>query len=320
MSDASDQAVGAVLQQLVDNTWRPIAYFSKLRHAETRYSTFDRELLGVFLAVKHFSYFVEGREFYVLTDHKPLTYALSFRSGNRSPCQIRHLSYISQFTTDIRYMKGHENVMADALSRLELDMLQVDQQMSPVNFEDMAAAQHNDTELCQLTRDPPNATSLKFQSVPLFTSDSTIICDMSKGVPQPYVPAAFRCQVFNSLHSLAHPGIKVMQCLITDHFIWPRINADMRNWTRACLHCQHAKIQCHTTTPIAKFSNLDTRFNRLHLNIIGPLPPSDGCTYSQLWTGSLDGLKLSILLIVQQLPSPKLLSVVGFHVLEFPHP
>ena len=229
---ASDQAVGAVLQQLVNNTWCPIAYFSKkLRPAETKYSTFDRKLLGVFLAIKHFSYFVEGREFYVLTDHKPLTYALSSRSGNRSPRQIRHLSYISQFTTDIRYVKGHENVVADALSRLELDTLQVDQQMSPVNFEGMAAAQHNDTELRKLTRDPPNATSLKFQSVPLSTSDSTIICDMSKGVPRPYVPAAFRRQVFNSLHSLTHPGIKATQRLITDCFVWPRINADVRNWT-----------------------------------------------------------------------------------------
>ena len=213
----------------------------KLRPAETRYSTFDRELHGVFLAVKHFSYFVEGREFYVLTDHKPLTYALSSRSGNRSP---------PQFTTDIRYVKGHENVVADALSRLELDTLQVDQQMSPVNFEDMAAAQHNDTELRQLTRDPPDATSLKFQSVPLSTSDSTIVCDMSKGVPRPFVPAAFRRQVFNSLHSLAHPGIKATQHLITDRFVWPRINADVRNWTRACLHCQRAKVQRHTTTSL----------------------------------------------------------------------
>ena len=78
MADASDKAVGAVLQQRIENQWFPIAYFSrKLKPSETRYSTFDRELLAVYLVIKHFRHFVEGREFFVLTDHKPLTYALT---------------------------------------------------------------------------------------------------------------------------------------------------------------------------------------------------------------------------------------------------
>ena len=77
-TDASDHAVGAVLQQLINGTWSPIAYFSKkLQPAETRYSTFDRELLAVHLAIRHFRHFVEGRDFHVLTDHQPLTYSLT---------------------------------------------------------------------------------------------------------------------------------------------------------------------------------------------------------------------------------------------------
>ncbi|CAI8009513.1 Transposon Tf2-9 polyprotein, partial [Geodia barretti] len=81
MTDASDTAVGAVLLQQIDDDWQPIAYFSKkLRPAETRYSTFDRELLAIYLAIKHFRHFVEGREFYIATDHKPLTFALSTAS------------------------------------------------------------------------------------------------------------------------------------------------------------------------------------------------------------------------------------------------
>ena len=74
MSDASDVAVGAVLQQWVDGQWHPIAYFSrKLTPPETRYSTFDRELLAVYLSIRQFRHMVEGREFSVFTDHKPLT-------------------------------------------------------------------------------------------------------------------------------------------------------------------------------------------------------------------------------------------------------
>ena len=64
MCDASDSAVGAVLQQDIDGQLCPIAYFSKqLNSAQQRYSTFDRELLAIYQAVKHFRYFVEGRQF-----------------------------------------------------------------------------------------------------------------------------------------------------------------------------------------------------------------------------------------------------------------
>ncbi len=68
--DASDIAVGAVLQQLIDDVWCPISYFSKkLKPSETRYSTFDRELLAMYLAIKHFRHFITGRDFHVRTDH-----------------------------------------------------------------------------------------------------------------------------------------------------------------------------------------------------------------------------------------------------------
>ena len=77
-ADASDAAVGAVLQQLIDRIWCPISFFfKKLKPSETRYSTFDRELLAVYLAIKHFRHFIEGREFHVHMDHKLLTFVHS---------------------------------------------------------------------------------------------------------------------------------------------------------------------------------------------------------------------------------------------------
>ncbi|BHF60579.1 hypothetical protein SprV_0100354400 [Sparganum proliferum] len=73
MVDASTVAVGAVLQQHINDSTRPLAFFSKkLLPAETRYSTFGRELLAIYLAVKHFRHFLEGRDFTIFTDHKPL--------------------------------------------------------------------------------------------------------------------------------------------------------------------------------------------------------------------------------------------------------
>ena len=76
--DASTHHVGAALQQRSPGgEWQPLSFFSrKLTDTETRYSTFDRELLAVVSALCHFRFLLEGRSFHVLTDHKPLVFAL----------------------------------------------------------------------------------------------------------------------------------------------------------------------------------------------------------------------------------------------------
>ena len=103
--DASDIAMGGQLEQKIDGKFRPIAFFSKkLSTAECKYSAFDRELLGIYAAIKHFRHFVEGRSFTVFTDHKPLTTALASQA-ERSPRQTRHLSFTAEFTSDIRNVK-----------------------------------------------------------------------------------------------------------------------------------------------------------------------------------------------------------------------
>lgn len=138
MTNASDVAMGAVLQQRIGNEWRPISYFSKkLRPAETRYSVFDRELLAVYLAIKHFHHFVEGCTVHMLTDHKPLMYALSSQSDRYTPRRLRHLDLISQFTTDIRHVS--RTLISDALSRVGVNALHYTE--SPAfDFRDIAAA------------------------------------------------------------------------------------------------------------------------------------------------------------------------------------
>jgi hypothetical protein len=55
ITDASTCAMGAMLQQYVKNVWQTLAFFSKkLSHAQQKYGTYDRELLGIYEAVKHF--------------------------------------------------------------------------------------------------------------------------------------------------------------------------------------------------------------------------------------------------------------------------
>ncbi len=62
---------------------------------------------------------IEARTFTLYTDHKPLTYAFRQKSDKGSPRQVRQLDYIGQFTTDIRHVKGVNNIPADLLSRIE---------------------------------------------------------------------------------------------------------------------------------------------------------------------------------------------------------
>ena len=53
--------------------------------------------------------------FLQITTHHP-TYALHVNTDKYTPRDTRQLDYISQFTSDIRYIKGSDNIVADALS------------------------------------------------------------------------------------------------------------------------------------------------------------------------------------------------------------
>ena len=90
-SDASDVAVGAFLEQFNKGHWQPLVFFSRqLRKAEIKYSAFDRKLLGVYLTIRHFRFMLEGRNFTIYIDHKPLVYAMAKITEIWSARQQRH--------------------------------------------------------------------------------------------------------------------------------------------------------------------------------------------------------------------------------------
>lgn len=83
-TDASDVALGAVLSQGEIPFDRPIQYFSKvLNKAQRNYSTIEKELLSIITAVEAFRHYLYGREFIVITDHKPLCYMLRHKNPSR---------------------------------------------------------------------------------------------------------------------------------------------------------------------------------------------------------------------------------------------
>ena len=121
---------------------------------------------------------------------------------SHSPRQLRHLEFISQFTSDIHHIKGPDNSVADALSQVETNAIHTTQS-SVVDFKDIATEQQTDTELTQLRQ----TSSHKLEPIPILCTDSIILCDMTTGVPHSYVPHNFRRNVFDSLHSLGHPPV-----------------------------------------------------------------------------------------------------------------
>jgi cleavage and polyadenylation specificity factor subunit 1 len=271
MTDSSNTAVGASLNQSIDNVFEPLGFFSKkLSTTEQRYSTFDRELLAVYLAMKHFQYMIEGRELVVYTDHKPLTYAFSQKQCDASPRKIRQLEYISQFTSDIRFIPGRQNVVADTLSRIsELDFKVLD-------YEALAADQLVDREL-QSLKGSDSGLDLKLMVLP--SCPKPVLCDVSTGVVRPYVTEQFRRQVFNSLHSLSHPGVKATQKMVKQRFVWKNILRDCASWCRSCIQCQKSKVGRHTKAPLRNFSLPTSRFAHVHIDVVGPLPLIRGKRY-----------------------------------------
>ena len=269
VGDATQEAVGTGLQQVINGETKPLAFISKrLQPAQTRCSTFGRELLAAYLAVKHFCHALEDRQFTLLTDHKPPTYALKTSSDKHSPREIRQLDFLSQFTTDIQYIKGEQNKVADALSRLHLDAIST----GSINLEDIARAQLSNQELEDLKQHP----TLKFSEFPIFNSPANIVCETSTERQRPFIPHEFRRTVFEKLHGLTHSGVRATAKNISQRFFWPSMQKDVRKWAQTCVQYQRSKMHRHTKTAPGTFQLPEAGFQHIHVDIVGPFPPSNG--------------------------------------------
>lgn len=118
-TDASGFAIGAVLS---NSNNKVVAYASRsLNKAEKNYCTIEKELLAIVWAVKHFRPYLFGKRFKIFTDHKPLIYL--FGMTNPSSRLTKFRLVLEEYDFEIQYVKGKDNVVADALSRITLDEL-----------------------------------------------------------------------------------------------------------------------------------------------------------------------------------------------------
>lgn len=118
MTDASDLGVGGLLMQ----RWKknpeklvPITYFSKsFTPAQTRYSTLERELLGVLMALSH-NYLLLSHDIMVYTDHQALV-SISNKKSMLSHRILKFVETLSSYPITLKYLPGKKN-FADFLSR-----------------------------------------------------------------------------------------------------------------------------------------------------------------------------------------------------------
>ncbi len=118
--DASSTGVGAVLSVRREDELKPVAFFSRqLKRAQSRYAAQELECLAVVEAVSQFAFYLYGRPFEILTDHKSLETLKSGRQLNR---RVHNWALkLADFDFTVRYRKGELNVVADELSRCHGD-------------------------------------------------------------------------------------------------------------------------------------------------------------------------------------------------------
>jgi hypothetical protein len=112
-TDASEYQLGAVISQ----GRKPIAFYSrKLSGAQQRYTTGERELLSVVETLREYRNILLGHEIRVFTDHKNNVEPTTKHASNRVQ---RWRLFIEEFAPAFFYLKGEDNPVADALSRLD---------------------------------------------------------------------------------------------------------------------------------------------------------------------------------------------------------
>ena len=270
--DASDTHVGAVLQQRAGpRGLQPLGFFScKLDRAQLKYSAYDREMLAAYLGIRHFRWMLEGRAFVLESDHKPLSFSLHQMSDAWTARQQRQLSFIAEFTSEIKHVPGKQNVVADAMSRPAAAVMPAEGEQ--LNLEEMARAQQQ----CEQTLDLCNRLNVQ----QLVISGQELWCDKSDGTLRPLVPVTWRKAVFDSVHGLAHAGTRATRRMISNRWVWPGLAKNIGDWCRDCQKCARGKVtrQEHTTVqaiPIPK-----KKFSHVHVDLVGPLSPSSrGHTY-----------------------------------------
>jgi hypothetical protein len=228
--DASGYALGAVLQQYQGHGLQPVAFESrKLQPPERKLAPYDRELLALIHALLKWKHLLIGAKFPVHPDQQALKYLLT--APVRTSRQERWLAEIMRSMPDIHYVKGSDNVVADALSRrVDLAAMHVSSVVASSLVQEIAILSTADPTVVKLVDE---GTLVFRDSIPYTVKTGKM-----------FVPEGLRERVLRECHSTPfaeHLGINKMHELVCRDFWWPQISSAVRDFCRSCDACQRNK-------------------------------------------------------------------------------
>jgi hypothetical protein len=288
-SDASPVGLGAVLLQ----GGKPILFASrKLTSAEKNYSQIEKEAVGALYAMKRFRMFLLGRTFTMQTDHQPLL-ALWKKSPDEISARLKSFFLdMYPFSFEWDYLKGKENVLADALSRLDSDKndLEISDDkedrfvfnlMTPaIDLNQVARASSLDKELVGVRRmleqgihlkEYPYWNGMKEQLTVQVCGDEFVVLKGDLVI----IPKAMRNTVLGLAHD-THMGISKMKSLLRVTAYWPGMSKEIGEFVRRCDICLKNSDQGCKSKMTAVADEIKEPGEVIAVDIVGPSPLFDG--------------------------------------------
>lgn len=268
-TDASGQGIGDVLMQ----EGHPVAYISRhLKGKQLHLSIYEKELLAVVFAVQKWRHYLLPNHFIIKTDQKSLKYLLEQRLN--TPIQQQWLPKLLEFDYEIQYRQGKENVVADALSRVEgteilhmaLSVLECDL------LKQIQEAYESDV----LIKAVIEGLKEKPLSKKNFTWSQEILRRKSKIV----VPSneAIRTSILQWLHCSGlggHSGRDVTHQRVKSLFYWKGMSKDIQKFIRECQVCQQCKYDTAAYPGLIQPLPIpEAVWTDISLDFIDGLPPS----------------------------------------------
>ena len=280
-TDASATQLGAVISQKS----KPIAFYSrKLNPAQTRYTTTERELLAIVETLKEFKNILLGQNIRVYTDHKNLTYK-SFNTDR----VLRWRLILEEFSPELVYIKGQNNVIADALSRLEiadtskknkkpkldklaelyaLDDEDLPADAFPITYANILKNQQKDKKLLKRFK---SSRELKFKEFHGGGRSFKLICNKENKI---VMPEALQLRTIQWYHNvLCHPGETRTELTIKQHFTWPNMRKDVHKVCSRCDTCLLTKRNNKKNYGLLPEKKAESEpWEKLCIDLIGPYP------------------------------------------------